>query len=91
MGHSPDRINARPSSPLGRVEPDIADSGVLVGYGKLPVRWKHTAEIRVGGLADLVPSKELLRRAKDVEHLAVLYEQFPELATHSQQRPPEPT
>ena len=25
---------------------DIADPGVLVGYGKLPVRWKHTAEIR---------------------------------------------
>ena len=25
---------------------DIADPGVLVGYGKLAVRWKHTAEIR---------------------------------------------
>lgn len=26
---------------------DIADPGVLVGYGKLAVRWKHTAEIRL--------------------------------------------
>jgi hypothetical protein len=25
---------------------DIADPGVLVGYGKLAARWKHTAEIR---------------------------------------------
>jgi hypothetical protein len=25
---------------------DIAEPGVLVGYGKLAVRWKHTAEIR---------------------------------------------
>ena len=25
---------------------DVADPGVLVGYAKLPVRWKHTAEIR---------------------------------------------
>ncbi|MCP4965961.1 MAG: DUF4158 domain-containing protein [bacterium] len=25
---------------------DIDDPGVLVGYGKLPVRWRHTAEIR---------------------------------------------
>jgi len=25
---------------------DIADPGVLTGYAKLPVRWKHTAEIR---------------------------------------------
>jgi hypothetical protein len=25
---------------------DITDPGVLAGYGKLPVRWKHSAEIR---------------------------------------------
>ena len=37
-------------------------------------------EIRVGALADLVHSKELLRRDKDVEHLALLYQQRPELA-----------
>lgn len=36
-----------------------------------------------GALADLVHSKELLRRDKDVERLALLYEQRPELA-----RPP---
>jgi hypothetical protein len=24
----------------------IADPGLLTGYGKLAVRWKHTAEIR---------------------------------------------
>gem|GEM_PF-5062628 len=47
-------------------------------------------EIRVGGLADLIRSKELLRRAKDVEHLAVLYERFPELAPGSQSGPSEP-
>jgi hypothetical protein len=41
------------------------------------------------GLVDLIRSKELLHRAKDVEHLAVLYEQFPELAPGA--RPgPEP-
>ncbi len=31
----------------------------------------------------LVRSKELLRRAKDIEHLAQLYEQHPELAADS--------
>ncbi len=40
-------------------------------------------EIRVGALLDLVRSKELLRRAKDVEHLAVLYERHPEHAAGS--------
>lgn len=34
----------------------------------------------MGALVDLVRSKELLRRAKDVEHLAQLYQQHPELA-----------
>jgi hypothetical protein len=41
-------------------------------------------EIRVGALGDLVRSKELLRRAKDIEHLAQLYQQHPELATGTQ-------
>lgn len=41
-------------------------------------------EIRVGALGDLVRSKELLRRAKDIEHLAQLYQQHPELAAGSQ-------
>ena len=45
---------------------------------------------RLGALADLVRSKELLRRAKDIEHLAVLYEQFPDLATGSEHRPSDP-
>jgi hypothetical protein len=47
-------------------------------------------EIRVGGLADLIRSKELLRRAKDVEHLAVLYERFPELPSTRNPSPPTP-
>ncbi len=34
----------------------------------------------MGALGDLVRSKELLRRAKDIEHLAQLYEEHPELA-----------
>lgn len=37
-------------------------------------------EIRVGALIDLVRSKELLMREKDMQHLAVLYELRPELA-----------
>ncbi len=37
----------------------------------------------MGALLDLTRSKELLRRAKDVEHLAVLYERHPELAAGS--------
>lgn len=37
-------------------------------------------ETRVGEFVDLIRSKELLRRAKAVEHLAVLYDRFPELA-----------
>ena len=41
---------------------------------------RGNVEIRVGGLIDLIRSMDLLHRAKDVEHLAVLYEHFPELA-----------
>jgi hypothetical protein len=36
--------------------------------------------IQVGALIDLIRSKELLRREKDLQHLAVLYEQRPELS-----------
>lgn len=36
--------------------------------------------IQVGALVDLVRSKELLGREKDLQHLAVLYEQRPELS-----------
>lgn len=36
--------------------------------------------IQVGALVDLVRSKELLSREKDLQHLAVLYEQRPELS-----------
>lgn len=45
-------------------------------------------EIRVGALVDLVRSKELLMREKDLHHLAVLYELRPELALP--QMGPEP-
>jgi hypothetical protein len=47
-------------------------------------------EIKVGALVDLIQSKELLRRAKDIEHLAALYKRFPELATDPQPRRPDP-
>ena len=47
-------------------------------------------EIPVGSLADLIRSKELLRRAKDVEHLAALYDHFPQLAAGSERPPPAP-
>ena len=79
---------------LGPVDVVMEPKGFENGYtaliaGSTTVRRGDVA-IRVGGLTDLVRSKELLRRAKDVEHLAVLYEQFPELATQWQQRPPGP-
>ena len=57
--------------------------------GSTKVR-RGDVEIRVGGLVDLIRSKELLRRAKDVEHLAVLYQRFPELAPGSQPEPHDP-
>jgi len=41
--------------------------------------WRGDVEIRVGALADLVHSKELLRRDKDVEHLALLYRSTPSI------------
>ncbi len=78
---------------LGPVDVVLEPRGFEAGYSALVrrstrVRWGEV-EIRVGGLADLIRSKELLRRAKDVEHLAVLYERFPELAPGSQPGPSE--
>ena len=72
----------------------LEPKGFEAGYtaliaGSTRVR-RGDVEIRVGGLADLIRSKQLLRRAKDVEHLAVLYEQFPELAPGSQSGHSEP-
>ncbi|MFN2504924.1 MAG: hypothetical protein ABR540_11995 [Acidimicrobiales bacterium] len=79
---------------LGRSNVVLEPRGFEAGYsalmaGSTRVR-RGDVEIRVGGLADLIRSKELLRRAKDIEHLAVLYERFPELATESQPEPPDP-
>ena len=79
---------------LGPVDVVLEPRGFEAGYtaliaGSTTVR-RGDVEIRVGGLADLIRSKELLRRAKDVEHLAALYERFPELAIDSQPEPPDP-
>lgn len=78
---------------LGPVDVVLEPRGFEAGYtaligGSRRVR-RGDVEIRVGGIADLIRSKELLRRAKDVEHLAVLYERFPELAPGSQPEPPD--
>ena len=69
---------------LGPVDVVLSPKGYEAGYDALipdatTVR-RGDVEIRVGALADLVHSKELLRRDKDVEHLALLYEHRPELA-----------
>lgn len=69
---------------LGPVDVVLEPKGYEAGYDALipdatTVR-RGDIEIRVGALADLVHSKELLRRDKDVEHLALLYEHRPELA-----------
>ena len=69
---------------LGPVDVVLQPKGYEGGYDALirdatTVR-RGDVEIRVGALADLVHSKELLRRGKDLEHLAMLYEQRPELA-----------
>ena len=79
---------------LGPVDLVLEPRGFEAGYtaliaGSNTVR-RGDVEIRVGGLADLIRSKELLRRAKDVQHLAVLYERFPELAIDSQPSLPTP-
>lgn len=42
---------------------DVADPGVLTAYGKLPVRWKHTGEIRRRyGYTDFAPGRISLLR-----------------------------
>lgn len=65
------------------LEPKGYEDGYTALVGRSTTLRVGEVEIRVGALADLVRSKELLRRAKDVEHLAVLYEQRPELAEGS--------
>ena len=78
---------------LGPVDVVLEPRGFEAGYAALVGRstrvLRGDVEIRVGGLVDLIRSKELLRRAKDVEHLAVLYERFPEHAPRSQSGPAE--
>ena len=69
---------------LGPVDVVLEPRGFEQGYAALSptatTMWRGGIEIRVGALADLVHSKQLLRRAKDLEHLALVYEQHPELA-----------
>lgn len=62
------------------LEPKGYEAGYPALVGRSTTLRLGDVEIRVGALADLVRSKELLRRAKDVEHLAILYEQRPELS-----------
>ncbi len=69
---------------LGPVDVVLAPAGYAEGYQALEpsattVR-RGDVEIRVGAIEDVVRSKELLRRDKDLEHLALLYEQRPDLA-----------
>lgn len=79
---------------LGPVDIVLEPRGFEAGYSALVGRSitvrRGDVEIRVGGLVHLIRSKELLRRAKDVEHLTVLYERFPELAPGSHPEPPDP-
>ncbi len=79
---------------LGPVDVVLEPRGFEAGYTALIAKATRVRrgdiEIRVGALADLVRSKELLRRAKDIEHLAVLYERFPELASGSGQGTSDP-
>ena len=69
---------------LGPVDVVLEPRGYENGYAELvqdaTTVWRGDVEISVGALADLVHSKELLRRDKDIEHLALLYERRPELA-----------
>ncbi|MCA1672446.1 MAG: hypothetical protein LC799_09660, partial [Actinobacteria bacterium] len=78
---------------LGAVDVVLEPRGFEAGYSALIAGSTRVhrggVEIQVGALADLIRSKELLRRAKDVEHLAVLYERFPELAIESRPEPPD--
>jgi len=72
------------------VEPRGFETGYTALVGRSTRVRRGDVEIRVGGIVDLIRSKGLLRRAKDVEHLAVLYEQFPELAPGAANRASEP-
>lgn len=79
---------------LGPIDVVLEPKGYELGYEVLApnattVR-RGDVEIKVGALIDLIRSKELLRRAKDIEHLAALYKRFPELATGPQPGPPDP-
>lgn len=69
---------------LGPVDVVLEPRGYENGYAALVQEattvWRGDVEIAVGALADLVHSKELLRRDKDIKHLALLYERRPELA-----------
>jgi len=73
---------------LGPIDIVLEPKGFEDGYLALVPRSTRVrrgdVEIRVGALGDLVRSKELLRRAKDIEHLAQLYQQHPELAAGTQ-------
>lgn len=77
-----------PRHRLGPIDIGLEPKGFEDGYPALVARStrvrRGNLEIRVGALGDLVRSKELLRRAKDIEHLAQLYEQHPELAASSE-------
>lgn len=66
-----------------RLGPKCFEDGYLALVPRSTRVRRGDVEIRVGALLDLVRSKELLRRAKDVEHLAVLYERHPEIAASS--------
>lgn len=76
---------------LGPIDVVLAPKGFEDGYGALVARAEQMRvgdlEISAGSLADLVRSKELLRRAKDIEHLRVLYELRPDPGGKS----PEPS
>jgi len=79
---------------LGPVDIVLEPKGFEAGYTDLLARSttvrRGDIEIPVGALADLIRSKELLRRAKDIEHLAALYHHFPQLAADPEQAPPAP-
>lgn len=69
---------------VGPVDVVLEPRGYEDGYGALApdatTVQRGDVVIQVGALVDLVRSKELLGREKDLHHLAVLYEQRPELA-----------
>lgn len=78
----------------GPVDIVLEPRGFEAGYTALVARSttvrRGDIEIPVGALAHLIRSKELLRRAKDIEHLAAPYDHFPLLAAGSGRPPPTP-